>query len=118
MALNFWVHFESDVPYVCQVRVREKECMWETDAHKMKKVHVCVCVIFFCFDLSCYYPLSPAVKCAAVMTPSETRRQTEEGFLLSESCDESSGLHCHCAQHSLCKQETAKAGGKEGGKTQ
>lgn len=62
----------------------------------------------FLFSALIYYPLLPGVKCAAVISPSVTRRQTEWGTLLSEDWDESSSLHCNCAQHSLCKQHTTK----------
>lgn len=44
-ALNFWSHFETNVPHVCQVRVREKEFMLERDAEETKKI-AWVCVIF------------------------------------------------------------------------
>lgn len=103
IALNFWTFFESNVRHVCQVRDRR----WR----KMERETACV-YLFFCFDLSCYYPLLPAVKCAAVMAPHETRRQTEGGILLSEGCDESSSLRCNCTKHSLCKQQTTKEGGR------
>lgn len=88
--------------------------MWERDAQRWReRKRMCACVIFFCFDLSCYYPLLPAVKCAAVTAPHETRRQTEGGFLVSESCDGSSSLRCHCTRRSLCKQEATEEGGRE-----
>lgn len=48
--------------------------------------------------------------CHGSLWNKETDRQ---GFLLNEGCDESSSLHCHCTQRSLCKQETT-----EGGRTQ
>lgn len=106
-ALNFWSHFETNVPHVCQVRVREKKFMLERDAEETKKNCMGLCQLF-CFDLSCYYLLSPAVKCAAVIAPHETRRQTEGVFLLSEDCYEFSSLCCRCAQRSLCKQENER----------
>lgn len=72
---------------------------------------VCECAIFFCFDLPCYYP--PAVKCAAVMAPHETRRQTERGFLLSEGCDESSSpaVMAHSASY-VSRRKRRREGGK------
>lgn len=36
-ALNFWSHFETNVPHVCLVRVREKKFMLERDAEETKK---------------------------------------------------------------------------------
>lgn len=43
IALNFWVHFERRVPHVCQMRVREKECMWGRDVRRWREtVHVSV----------------------------------------------------------------------------
>lgn len=55
--------------------------MWESETRDggrcREKLHVFIC--FFCFDLSCYYPLLPGVNYAAVMAPRETRRQAEGG---------------------------------------
>lgn len=92
----------------------QTEGVYVSEGCRRGKKCMCLCYLF-CFDLSRYYLLLPAVKCAAVMAPRETRRQAGGVFLLSEDCYEFSSLCCRCTRRSLCKQE--KEGGREGGRT-
>ena len=107
VALNFWVHWER--PWICQEG--ERVCVGDRE---MGGKCARVCVIFSRFDLAHCYPLSPAVRCAAVMAPPpETRRQTEGGFPLSEGPWWVLESPLSPRSSGLCKQET-KGGGRGG----
>lgn len=106
MALNFWARFENDAPYV-QYTPSATESR-EVCGRPMERESACVCYVF-CFDLSCYYPLLPAVKCAAVTAPRETRRQT----VMSPQV---SAVTAHNAAY-VSRRRQRREGRREGGKT-
>lgn len=71
----------------------------------------CKSVKFFSYDLSSYYLLLPAVKCAAVIAPCETRWWTDGGscwVLMSPP-----QVFAVTSLFRLCKQETTKEGWME-----